>query len=165
MHCETTVDPEATWRESWRALEKAYAEGRVTSIGVSNFDATLLDEITNFATVLPHVVQNWAEVGKVDSDVRHWCREYRAIYQPYAANRNLHLLSAEVSSVLGRIAGEHSRSTHSVSSRFFLQTGAAIIPRSSQEAHLKENIDVFGFNLTDEQMEELGWGEDDREDL
>ena len=66
MHCETTEDPEGTWHGSWRALEKAYAEGRVESIGVSNFDTDLLNEISaldSSVSVLPHLVQNWVEPG------------------------------------------------------------------------------------------------------
>ena len=160
MHCETTKDPDATWQETWRSLEKAYAEGRVNSIGVSNFNAVLLDEVNAMAVVRPHVVQNWAEVGKLDDDVRRWCSDNGAIYQPYASNRNLAFLTPEVSSVLNRVASEHGRTPHSVSLRFFLQTGAAVIPRSSKEDHIKENIDLFGYELTPEQMVELGWGED-----
>ena len=45
MHCDDIVDRAATWRESWRALERAYAEGAVMSIGVSNFHVELLNEL------------------------------------------------------------------------------------------------------------------------
>ena len=59
MHCETTVDPSGTWQESWHAMEKAYAEGRLNSIGVSNFDRRLLEELgelsTGFLSCLPIV--------------------------------------------------------------------------------------------------------------
>jgi diketogulonate reductase-like aldo/keto reductase len=77
MHCQTTVDPEGTWQQSWRALEKAYSEGKVQSIGVSNFDVVHLDELLTFANVKPHVVQNFAAIGleggadtQLDLDVR-----------------------------------------------------------------------------------------------
>ena len=49
------------WEGSWLALEKAYAEGRVMSIGVSNFDAALLATFSDRFTVRPHIVQNWSE--------------------------------------------------------------------------------------------------------
>ena len=42
MHCETSEEPASSWRESWHALERAYAEGHIASIGVSNFDHRLL---------------------------------------------------------------------------------------------------------------------------
>ena len=62
-HCEGIVDPMATWVQSWHALERAFAEGRASSIGVSNFDVTLLEEFKLFANVFPHAVQNFEEPG------------------------------------------------------------------------------------------------------
>ncbi len=61
MHCHTTKDPTATWRETWRAFERLYAEGNILSIGVSNFNVALLEELKETAIVLPHLVQNWAD--------------------------------------------------------------------------------------------------------
>lgn len=157
MHCETTKDPNGTWRESWRALEKAYAEGRVMSIGVSNFDINLLNELADFAIVKPHVVQNFAEPGNVDSDVRRWCDEHEVVYQPYASIRNLNNLPVELNSALHRIAGEKNVSAHSVAIRFFIQSGSGVIPRSKDINHLKENLEAFQYDLSDSEMEELGW--------
>ena len=157
MHCETKKDPDGTWRESWRALEKAYAEGRVMSIGVSNFDVDLLEDLLDMAIVKPHVVQNYAEPGNVDLAVRNWCRVHEVIYQPYASIRNLHTLPAEISSSLHRIAAEKAVSIHSVAIRFFVQSGSAVIPRSKDENLLKENLEVFGYDLSVSEMTELGW--------
>jgi diketogulonate reductase-like aldo/keto reductase len=157
MHCDTTVDPEGTWRQSWRTLEKAYAEGRVMSIGVSNFDLALLEELLEFASVKPHVVQNFAEPGSVDNAVRRWCRDHEVIYQPYAAIRNLNQLPREINTAIHRIAAEKAVSTHSVAIRFFIQSGSGVIPRSKDENHLKENLEAFGYELSEVEMTELGW--------
>ena len=92
MHCETKKDPDGTWRESWKALEKAYAEGRVMCIGVSNFDVNLLEELLDIAAVKPHVVQNYAAPGSVDIDVRKWCRSMRSFisHMPVFAIYTIH---------------------------------------------------------------------------
>ncbi len=158
MHCDTTVDPEGTWRDSWLALEKAYAEGLVMSIGVSNFDADLLDELIRFATVRPHVIQNHAEPGQLDDEVRLWCRDHYTIYQPYASVRNLHLLPVNVQNNLLKISQERKLSVHNIALRFFVQTGySSVIPRSSKLDHLKENLQIFNYDLDDEDMKALGW--------
>lgn len=157
MRCSDTVDPDGTWRQSWRALERAYAEGRVMSIGVSNFDVKLLNELLDFATVRPHVVQNFAEPGSVDGDVRSWCNEHQVVYQPYASIRNLQTLRPELHAALHRIAAERSVSAHSVAIRFFTQSGSGVIPRSTNADHLKENLETFGYVLSDKEMSELGW--------
>ena len=116
MHCESTVDKQGTWEGSWHALEKAYAEGRVGAIGVSNFNITLLEKFAplhfevkeservpqtinydylSHVKVLPHVIQNWAEPGNIDIDVLNWCKEKNAIYQTYATLRNLKQLHTD----------------------------------------------------------------------
>jgi len=157
MHCHTAVDPEANWIESWHALEKAYAEGRVNSIGVSNFDLKLLQHLEEVGTVRPHAVQNFAKIGEMDMDVRRWCLMNNAAYQPYASQRVMSSIPQAAQVVLQRVAASHNVTVQVASLRFFLQTGAAVIPRSGNEVHLKENLGVFDWELTVDEMNELGW--------
>ena len=158
-HCQDVEEVAGTWKHSWKALEREYAEGRVMSIGVSNFDVELLTELTALSTIDPHLIQNHAEVGEAaqDRQVREWCRDHRVLYQPYAHQRNLQYLSRDLQEVLDQVSHMHKRSRHVVASRFFLQTGASIIPRSRDIAHLAENIDLFGWELQHADMRELGW--------
>lgn len=181
MHCDTTTDPSGTWMQSWKALERAYAEGKVQSIGVSNFNVEQLDELLSFAAVKPHIVQNFGDLGEdetkhisLDLGVRQWCAQHNAVYMPYATNRNLkakgHVTSPPRASVarakgvhgaLDVAAYTHKVSRHAVVLKFFMQTGAAIIPRSGTLAHLHENLAVTDFELTPVEMEKLGWMTDE----
>jgi diketogulonate reductase-like aldo/keto reductase len=101
MHCETTVDPEGTWVGSWYALEKAYAEGSVNAIGVSNFDFQLLDTFldSGYFGNLPHVVQNFAEPGQMDRDVLDWCTENHVAFQVIKPTMHVVLLFVDSFSV------------------------------------------------------------------
>ena len=157
MHCETTKDKAATWKESWRTLERYYSEGLIMSIGVSNFDIDLLNELKDMATVMPHVVQNWAQPGDLDLAVRQFCKEHHILYQPYASMRNIRDLSSETRTTLQSIARQHGKSEYATTLRFFLQTGAAMIPRSSKSENLVKNINTFDWRLSDEDMQRLGW--------
>eukprot|EP01038_Epipyxis_sp_PR26KG_P012010 gene12010-16078_t len=159
MHCETTIEKDATWKESWRALEKAYAEGTVLSIGVSNFNVMQLNELQSFASVLPHVVQNWAEIGNIDLEVRDWCELHGVIYQPYATLRNLKQSSFRnaMQNRISQIASKRGKSIQDVVLRFFLQTGAGVIPRSIRVEHLKDNLKAFKWKLSAAEMFLLGW--------
>ena len=159
MHCETTVDTSGTWQESWHALEKAYAEGRLNSIGVSNFDTSLLEELGEFSTVRPHLVQNHAAPGNVDRDVRRWCEENFVMYQPYASLRNMASSAAPIKSTLRKIANEKGVSEYEIALKFFIQTEAIVIPRSKNVENLKNNLGVmsFDFDLTLGEMSSLGW--------
>lgn len=125
---------------------------------MSNFDRQLLGEFWGFGSVRPHLVQNFAEPGRLDLRVREWCSEHHAVYMPYAHQRNLKFLAPEMQENIQRMGGRYNVSSHVVISRFFYQTGAAIVPRSSKSAHLKENLQaVSTFELTDEEMESMGW--------
>jgi diketogulonate reductase-like aldo/keto reductase len=123
MHCETIEDEQGTWIQSWFALQKLYAEGKLMSIGVSNFNKELLDELLNKCNVLPHIIQNWSELNNLDIDVREWCINNNAIYQPYASIRNLIFLPNDIKKHLNNIANSRNISTHAVSLKFFTQIG------------------------------------------
>lgn len=123
MHCDTIEDKQGTWIKSWFALQKFYAEGKVMTIGVSNFNKELLDEMLHTCNVLPHIIQNWSELNNLDIDVREWCVNNNAIYQPYASIRNLNFLSNEIKKNLNDIANSRSISTFAVTLKFFSQIG------------------------------------------
>lgn len=163
MHCQTTEEVGATWEQSYWALARAYAEGRVMAIGVSNFDAPLLAELLSSAGVgahslpvlLPHVVQNWAEPGRTDATVRRVCADHGIIYQPYAPLRNLKFLSPVLRQALQNIARRRGVSEHTVALRFFVQLGASVIPRSRSWEHLRENLNVSAWALDSAEMKLL----------
>jgi diketogulonate reductase-like aldo/keto reductase len=90
---------------------------------VSNFDRNLLGEFWGFGSVRPHVVQNFAEPGKLDMSVRQWCTEHGAVYMPYAHQRNLKFLPTGLQEKIQAAALRHGVSAHVISSRFFYQTG------------------------------------------
>lgn len=158
MHCENTVDKEGLWIQSYMALEKAYAEGRISSLGVSNFDIKLLLEMAPIVNIVPHVVQNFAEVGNMDLDMRVWCNENGVVFMPYGTQQDLSRLHDEVKKGILDMARNHGVSPHAIITRYFLQTGAAMIPRSTQLDHMRENLEtVMHFQLGDDEMQFLGW--------
>jgi len=157
MHCEETVDSTGTWEQSWRTLERAYAEGKIMSIGVSNFDMETLSQLVKMATTGPHAVQNFAQVGELDLDMREWCSEHDVVYVPYATARNVDLLHEEWKEKLQIVAGKYGLSEHAAIYRFFMQTNAAVIPRATSLLHLRENINITKVALTSEDMTLLGW--------
>lgn len=158
MHCDTTIDPKGTWRESWFALEKAYSEGRLMSIGFSNVNMAILKELQELATILPHVIQNWSELGSLDLEVREYCEDHQIIYQPYATIRNVKFQDAKIRRISQLLSRNYNVTEFDINLKFFLQTGASIIPRSTQVEHLESNLHKpFQFALTTSEMNDLGW--------
>ena len=110
------------------------------------------------------------ETVSLDLEVRQWCEMHNAVYMPYATNRNLKdkgIVSSAPRASVARAKGvhgaldvaayTHKTSRHAVVLKFFLQTGAAIIPRASSMAHLYENLVASVLTLTTAEMEKLGW--------
>jgi diketogulonate reductase-like aldo/keto reductase len=161
MHCQDAVEADATWHASWRALEKAYAEGAVMSIGVSNFNEQLMQEVIAHGIVRPHLVQNHADMENLDLYVRELCQRYGILFMPYAFQRNYRHLSGRTVRLLEDVAAAHGKTPRDVILRFFVQTGAVIIPRSDDPEHLAHNLDAsFGWSLSGVEMASLGWPSD-----
>lgn len=158
MHCDQIVNEYGSWPQSWMALERAYAEGFIASLGVSNFDVDLLNMLLEHGFHMPHAVQNFADLEDVDMDVRVWCSEHDVVFVPYASRRHVEHLSQELTLALTELAERYGVSKHVIVSKFFLQTGAAAIPRTSNVEHLVENIQkIYDFVLTESELESLGW--------
>ena len=157
MNCEDAKVPGATWRESWRALEKEYAEGRVLSIGVSNFALSELRELVEFAAVKPHVLQNYVQPDKVDRALVDFCRENDIRFMSYSPLQYRDSFGEDVKKSLQEIADLHWRTPEAVLLRSLVQSGVIIIPRSENVLHMLSNQQSFNWDLTDEQLKKLGW--------
>ncbi len=140
------------FRETYRALETLYREGKVRAIGVSNFQPEHLDRLLDTAEVVPAVNQ---------IELHPWLQQ--------AALREKHEqlgIRTEAWSPLGRgqvlkdpvilaLAAEHDRTAAQIILRWHLQLGNIAIPKASSSDRIRENHNVFGFELSDRDMTEL----------
>ncbi|WP_353114801.1 aldo/keto reductase [Microbacterium sp.] len=130
--------------ETWRALERLYAEGRVRAIGVSNFEPEHLDRIASENGIVPVVnqvelhpaLQNRAVVAA--DEARGIVTE---AWSPLAQGAVLR------DDVITGIANRHGRTPAQVVLRWHLQQGRVVIPKSVTPTRIAENLDVFGFDL------------------
>jgi len=136
--------------ETWRALEKIAAEGRAKAIGVSNFQREHLRRLVEETGTVPAVNQIELHPRLQQAELRAADAEYGVVteaWSPLARNRGL----LDDPAVLG-IADKHARTPAQVVLRWSLQLGNVVIPKSATPARIRENIDVFGFELDDEDM-------------
>lgn len=159
MRCHEVPAGVGTWQESWRALERLYAEGAALAIGVSNFGEGLLVELEALAATQPHVVQNHGDVVWQDLEASRVATDSGMFYQAYSSLRGL--LSDDASPhyararrVLREIGKRYGgKSVAQVALRWEVQHGHGIVPRSHQPAHLTENLrGVLDFELEEEDM-------------
>ncbi|CAM9556010.1 unnamed protein product [Ectocarpus sp. 12 AP-2014] len=145
------VNP-APWQDAWRQLEDLYSKGAVRAIGVSNFSESLLRELLGMATVTPAAVQNWMDPFHQDRAVRALCAEHGIAYIAYSTlgGQWAHRPSSSSSPnpvstdpTLIAIASAHGTSVQTVALSWALQSGAIILPRSSNLDRIKGNHRAF----------------------
>lgn len=139
------------WRGSWRAMEELYHAGRIKALGMSNADFAQMDELIAQFAVKPavHQIETHAyfqEGAAYDYLKRHGVQ--MEAWAPFAEGR--HGLFTD--STLAAIGRKHGKTTAQVSLRWHFQRGIVAIPRSSQQAHIAENRDIFDFELDEAEM-------------
>lgn len=142
------------YHAAWRDMERAYKDGLVRAIGVSNFDPTRLLDICTFAEVAPmvnqvetHVFwqQHYAHENMENLGVAHMA------WGPFAEGANNFFQNP----LLSEIGQAHGKSVGQVALRYLLDLGVIVIPKSTHKERMDENFDVFDFDLTEDEKAKI----------
>jgi len=139
----------ATYPETWRALESLYADGRVRAIGVSNFEPEHLARIASEGGVVPAVNQVELHPALQNRAVAEANAQQGILTEAWSPLAQGAVLSDR--SVV-EIAERHERTPAQIVLRWHLQQGRIVIPKSVTPARIAENLDVFGFELTGDEL-------------
>ncbi|MDY7560662.1 aldo/keto reductase [Pseudomonas sp. CCC3.2] len=138
---------------SWRALVQLQKEGRVRSIGVSNFNADHLERIIDDSGVKPSVNQIEIHPDFVQQNLLQFCQSLNIHTESWSPlGQGGELLNQPI---LRRIAARQARTVAQVVLRWHLQVGHIVIPRSSNTDRIVQNFSVFDFELSAEDMAEI----------
>ena len=147
--------PFANYYAAWRVLEKLYAEGKIRSIGVSNFEPDQLLDLIAYNRFVPAVNQIETNLYCQRSTERDWMDKKQVAHMAYAplgqGNRNEMFGEPTVLS----LAEKYGKTPAQVLLRFLTQKGIAVIPRSTRPEHIRENLALFDFALTASEMAAL----------
>ena len=146
--------PRGDVKGAWQALEELYKEGKIKAIGVSNFEPKQLDELRVYSKIVPVINQiethvfyqeheSYKILNKSDVQMEAW--------SPFAAGRN-EIFSNQT---LAEIGLKYKKSVAQVCLRWHFQRGVVAIPRSSQKAHIIENLNIFDFELAETDMQTI----------
>lgn len=139
--------------EAYRAMEKAVAEGKIRSIGLSNWYVEELEAFLPQITIMPAVVQNEIHPYYQEKDVIPYIQEKGIVVEGwYPLGGRGHTAELLNNETILAIAQAHGKSSAQVILRWNLQKGVVVIPGSSNPEHIKENLDIFDFTLTDDEM-------------
>lgn len=139
----------ASFADSWRAMEQLYAQGRIRAIGVSNFQPHHLLELLEKAETIPAINQVELHPALQNRDVVLVNEAHGIITEAWSPLAQGAVLGEEV---ITSIAREHAVTPAQVVLRWHLQQGRIIIPKSVTPARIAENLDVFGFELTESEL-------------
>jgi 2,5-diketo-D-gluconate reductase A len=130
---------------TWQTLEEFYREGRARSIGVSNFQPQHLRRLHGETDVIPAVNQIEAHPYLTQDDVRTFCAEHQIAIEAWSPLGQGAVLDDPV---VGRIAQRTGKTPAQVVLRWHIQRGDIVFPKSVTPDRIRENIDIFDFELS-----------------
>ena len=142
--------------KAYKAMEQAVADGKIHSIGLSNWYVEELEEFLPQVNITPALVQNEIHPYYQENDVIPYIQNLGIVVQgwyPFGGRGHTSELLGD--SVISEIAKAHGVTSAQVILRWNLQKGVVVIPGSSNSEHIKENLDIFGFSLTDDEMSRI----------
>ncbi|MDB5178102.1 MAG: oxidoreductase [Patescibacteria group bacterium] len=133
-----------TYVESWKAMERLYKEGRVRAIGVSNFEPAHLERLAADCEVVPAVNQVELHPRLTQAEVRAYDHEHGIQTESWSPLRGV---IEDVPPVIQELAVKYHKTPAQVVLRWHIQLGLVVIPRSSRRERIRENRDIFDFEL------------------
>ncbi|ADK30619.1 aldo/keto reductase [Brachyspira pilosicoli] len=142
--------------EAYKAIEKAVKEGKIKSIGLSNWYIKELKEFLPKINIMPALVQNEIHPYYQDTEVVEYIQSLGIAVQAwYPLGGRGHQRELLNDSVLKEIAKNHNKSVAQIILRWHLQRGVIVIPGSSNRAHIIENTELYDFELSDDEMRRI----------
>ncbi|WP_157159599.1 aldo/keto reductase [Brachyspira pilosicoli] len=142
--------------EAYKAIEKAVKEGKIKSIGLSNWYIKELKEFLPKINIMPVLVQNEIHPYYQDTEVVEYIQSLGIAVQAwYPLGGRGHQRELLNDSVLKDIAKKHNKSVAQIILRWHLQRGVIVIPGSSNRAHIIENTELYDFELSDDEMRRI----------
>lgn len=146
--------PAGDFMAGYRKLEKAYKEGKIKSIGISNFQGEKLKKLLDECEIKPHVIQMEAHPYYRDEEtIAALAPCGCCVMAWYPLGHGDHALLEEP--VVKELAEKYGKGTAQVILRWHTQVGNIVIPGSTNPEHIKVNLDIFDFELTEEEMKQM----------
>lgn len=141
---------------AYHAMEQAVADGKIRSLGLSNWYVEELEEFLPQVNITPALVQNEIHPYYQENDVIPYIRKLGIVVQGwYPLGGRGHTAELLGDEVISEIAGAHGKSSAQVILRWNLQKGVVVIPGSGNPDHIQENTELFDFELTEDEMDRI----------
>lgn len=143
--------PVGDYLAAWKTMEKAYRDGKVRALGLSNFPQDKIAEVIEAAEIKPQLVTVECHPYFAQTELRGFLEPYGIVIEAwYPLGHGDAALQAEP--VFTELAGKYGKTPAQVILRWHTQMGTSIIPGSKNPQHIVDNADIFDFTLTDDEM-------------
>lgn len=146
--------PAGNWLSGYRLLEKAYKEGKAKSIGISNFEGKYIEELQTKWEIIPQFIQVEAHPYFPQRELRKTLDKYNIrLMSWYPLGHGDNSLINEP--VFSDLAKKYNKTPAQIILRWHTQMGFVVIPGSKNTAHIKDNLNILDFTLTDNEMKDI----------
>ncbi|KAJ2943024.1 hypothetical protein O0L34_g15217 [Tuta absoluta] len=148
--------------DTWKGMEQAKTLGLTKSIGISNFNISQIERLLTNCEIKPSVLQVEVNLNLAQNSLIDFCKQHDIVVMAYSPFGGLFNKDSKApppraeDPVLAEIAKKHGKTTPQIALRYLVQKGVVPIPKSIRREKIVENIDVFNFELTPEEMDTLG---------
>lgn len=140
------------YKDTWKALEKLYKDGRIRAIGVSNFQIHHLQDLIGTADIKPMVNQVEYHPSLTQEELNAYCKQEGIQLEAWAPLKRGQL---QDNPTIVALANKHKKTPAQIILRWDLQNGVVTIPKSVKEHRIIENADIFDFELSTEDMNQI----------
>lgn len=151
-------------KEVYKAMEKAVNNGKVRSIGISNYyTKEAIDEVLSYVTILPAIIQNENHLYYQNIELQEYVKQYGIIIESwYPFGGRGHTDEHFGNKTILEISTKYNKTPAQIILRWQIQAGYIVIPGSSNPSHIKENYEIFDFELTSDEMMKIASLNQDR---
>lgn len=146
--------PVGNFMAAYRAMEKAYEKGTIRALGLSNFPEALVEQVIGGCSVVPQILQVEAHPYYPQMALKEYLAPHGVrLMAWYPLGHGDKALVNEA--VFTRLAAKYHKTNAQIILRWHIQSGNVVIPGSKDPAHIADNLNIFDFSLTDEEMKEI----------
>lgn len=147
---------------AYHALEDLYDEGKIRAIGISNFSAERMADIATFNKIVPAVNQVETHMFWQQYYLHKWMEKYNVQHEAWGPLAQHRLGEIIKHPIVKKIAEYHGKTPTQIALRHTVQRGIVVIPKSVHIEYMKQNLDIFDFELTEEEMDSLKTLDEDK---
>lgn len=147
---------------AYRALEELYEEKKIRAIGISNFSAERMADISTFNKVVPAVNQVETHLFWQQHYLNEWMKKYNVQHEAWGPLAQHRIGEIIKNPIVNKIADKYGKTPTQVALKFNVQRGIIVIPKTTSIERMKQNIDIFDFKLSAEDIDDLKTIDEDK---